>query len=169
MPVREVGWEPHMACPPSPHLWHCGDTGLQPPLLLESPSRPPCRSCPRHRSHGALPRGQRQYVGRGVGRGAGGWQQTGEPRPFQNTHSPGRAVPSELSPKPRPAAGGGVAPLPRAQRGVGSRTLTGTPLGAARPLLVLRALAGSSPEERTGADSFSSLGAAPARHTAAAP
>lgn len=96
-----------------------------------------------------------------AGYGKGGRELGAGSRALWETRCPeAEPFPARLSPRP--------AQQLRAL-GTGQRTLTGTPLGAALPILVLWALAGCSPEEGTGAHTFPALCAAPARDTAAAP
>lgn len=77
----------------------------------------------------------------------------------------GEAFPSKAKPQAHPVAQGTLPQSPAVQWG----TLTGTPLGAALPVLILRALAGHSPEEGPQADPIPALRAAPAGDTAAGP
>lgn len=107
-----------------------------------------------------------EAVGAG-GRGEGGRERAAgsrRARPLRNICRPG-LFPAKRSPKPTQSPG---CPSPRAPP-QGRRTLTRAPLGTALPVLILRALARCSPEERTGAEALPSLCAAPTRHAAAAP
>lgn len=175
MPVCEVGQEPRATCPPA---LTCG--------IARTPdsSHLSCRSLLPH--HGPEVVLVTDLMGLCPGARGGGWGRVWEggagygrgdreraagsrrPRPFQNIYCPkAEPFPAKLSPKPTQLL---RVPLPRARPGRWEgTTLTRASLGATLPILILGALTGCSPEERTGADTFPSLCATPTRDTAAAP